>query len=1098
MLAFVKTANDEKNWSNAKSIAKNNLGTSSGDKFYAYANAVFHRMQNESEYDNLTEDKVSMYSNFDFLVNNLKEEEIWHVMKHVMFEHKNLNSTLNENDKYNVLEYLFKNYKETINSDDFESISEYVDSMVIPEAKYNDINYGLIDEDYISGGFGGMGSAEYGYGGVGYSGGRSRRRGFGGPRQGGQMSRRATANPNAPSGELEPPISVDIPEKNSNYKPWEVQLTPDGQNVNNIKRHKVQSEIDKEWEGELGSIVRGLELAGLDLDELADMSQEEIQDVMLRKIKQVGKEALDDMEKTSLNESFNEYTPFDTIIQESFGFDVEELDERLRRASRIQDAREILSSKHNFHKAIEKDKNRKYIIDQYGIDKFMRKFGYSYDDNNFEWLKTSNPQKTTDDKKSVSKTSTPAKQTVIPITKYDNSNGDNDLDGSTQSADSNSGETPTNDTSSDTANSDESKDYEIFNSVSDPVTLESRLKPLMGRFILSLIKKDITPTEFSQSKDGKTYIPKISDSVINKMMYELNYDWDGDKDIWVDESNTIPTHVLQTGEDRKSISGRAYLAALGENAAIQFDSSFKPLFSVDEVYYRMDIHDFDWNTDINKWTKDDKDLANSSTQLNESFLLEQNTKKSKVVPAINQIIHRELQARYLYRLAQFDVLNNAPKSQKEKIKFIMEDTNPLLFSQKLLPNEKKIKIEDIEELLTGEAIKEPNKEKNTNTEPSIQESVKNKLLSIFCEKEDYIELSGDTDNDNSTIELSGDTDTNNTDIDNSNKNSEESTDANAKDEVSNISNGKIQPRNTYKWENRMWLENGKLPKIVADAGDDIMSYNGRSVLAVLSRSPKPLEIKDTGKPVINSDRVKSLLDDINNINWYEKANNGNGLWIKGEIPSEVDETEELNEIETKLKNIDLKILKKYNNGQGFDIDTLPISYRELLFNAIIGQYLMQSGIDEKEWYSFPIDDKAGQSKGKQFRNKHINKFKEKHKIMLKKLNDDEKKNPAHTHKVSIENRTTLLSVVRKTALSAIGKILQSAAKNSPKVLAAGMEILARMDGYQGPLVRLSTIFPFIKSGSYQKYEDERREALWGGRLRGKQPDVGSPSKTTKP
>jgi hypothetical protein len=55
---------------------------------------------------------------------------------------------------------------------------------------------------------------------------------------------------------------------------------------------------------------------------------------------------------------------------------------------------------------------------------------------------------------------------------------------------------------------------------------------------------------------------------------------------------------LQTGEDRKSISGRAYLAALGENAAIQFDSSFKPLFSVDEVYYRMDIHDFDWNTGV--------------------------------------------------------------------------------------------------------------------------------------------------------------------------------------------------------------------------------------------------------------------------------------------------------------------------------------------------------------------------------------------------------------------------------------------------------------------------------------------------------------------
>lgn len=1088
MPGFVRSDEDEKKWSKAKSVAKEK--GLSGDSMYAYANAVFHRMKgkkdlDESKYD-LPDHKLKLYSQLDYSVNNLEEEEMWHVMKHILSEHPHFNVNLEEDEQYIVLEYLFDNYKNTICENNYNKIKDYLNAMVIPDAVHNHhdrkISYGVLDEDYISGGFGGMGSAEYGYGGVGYAGGRARRRGFGGPRNGGQMSRRATGNPFKVGSGGEEPIVVGIPDKKSTYKPWQVELTPDGQPVNRIKRSHNEQQIDSAWDSEIGAALMGLESMGLDLDELGEKSPEEIEDILLRKFKNLGMEA----EQENLQESIYEEDDVHKKITTIFEDDEEqrELEEKIQRNTRIQDARDILSTKHQVHKAYEKNRDKSYVINQYGIEKLMRKYGYVYDDKAMKWIKKAKPLAGDPANKKFGSHPDEDSAVIVPQT-----DGDEETEISTHVE-----EPPESDDGEMSITSDESEDetpdkedYNQFDNIDDPVRLEAKIKPLQARFILDLTLEDKNATKFSLTKDG-SLVPEVRDDEVIEKMNNMKLDWDGDKDIWVDDTNTIPQQVFATGEDRQSLLARGYLAAMGEIAAIQFNSKHQMLFNADEVIRRMEQNKYVWDQEINKWKYNDKDLANTPAQdenvqqsLNESVLYEQNDQQIvKGKPAIDENDLEELQARYLYRLVQLNAIKNAPKEQRMDLDAIDFGTeqNPTL-----IEGGSKISGNRIIKLLSGKvkpANRRPEDEPQVPQIPDLEDkepdqkrpsSIKESILKIFEVEEDdpeAVELSGEEteDPEEDVLKIQGEEEPE------PQKEPEPQEDKSPYVLLSDAD--EIIPSVKYDWDDKLniWTENGKIPKLIKDVGDNQQSFAGRAVLTILTEKPDFIEIEKTGEPIVDPKRVMRILDKNTNIYWDTKQN----LWIEGE-PVDPDE---LNPLEEQLKAYDEKILQRYNNGQGYDKSGMSPKLLNDLKNALIAEQIIGSGkYTEKEWYRMPENDKEAQHKAQRRRNKELASFKLKNIVQEKEFPVRERPEPRHTHHIEIRPRLQLASRIKKGLTDAMlnlgKKAFTGALTNLGKAIMTGMIVAAASQGYQGPYKftpfekGMSTAFKQYWGKKYQDY-----------------------------
>jgi len=1059
MPGFVKTAADEKVWSKAKNIAKDR--GLSGDSMYAYANAVFHKMKESIELTendlNLLQEKIDVYSQIDYPIKSLNEEEIWHIMNAIMTECEHFNKKLEEENRYLVLEYLFNNYKTTINENDYSRIKEYVEGMVIPNAKcsYNDkeIQYGVISEDYISGGYGGVASNDYGIGGTGYYGANNRRSGFGGPRGGGQMSRRATGNPDrvitAAIGDE--PVEVNIEPKQSNYKPWEVQLTPNGEKVNNIERNKVQNDIDDEWNSELGAMIQGLEYIGLNLNELEDMSQEQIEDLMIKKLKKVGQDFQKEM-GTQLTEDMNIPDKITALFED----DIETLEEKLQKHSRIQDAREVLSTKHQVHKAIEKNKDRAYVIDQYGVEKLMKQYGYVYDDNNLKWLKKAHSPSPEDVKP---KSSTDTKPTDIKAPK---NLPDEDKEKISKPEDFNVvGDVPEKQSSETTDGLEKleptEKDYNKFKTIKDPVTLESKLKPLMARFIISLSQESKEPSEF-ELKDNGLLVPKIEDKEVLLKMHDRKLEWNGEKDIWVDDTNTLPEIIFNSGDSRQSLLARSYLASMGEIAAIQFDMEHNPLFSAEESNNRMESHGYVWNGEVNKWLYNQKDLAES---LNESVLYEQEPKKPEIKLAIPDNKAEELQARFLYRAIQLKALENVPDWQKPKIDAIKDQIiDPTL-------DLKSLNINIIEKLLTGKgsAVNDNTSDKNNNETKKVEETLISRMKQLFSEQDDELTLSGDEENDPADeLSIQGDPEEDknepagNTTWDMENDDSDLS-----KVLLDNKNN--IVPNEIYEWNDNLhfWVEgrgSKAFPSVLEDKGENIQSFTGRAIIA--QKDLRAIQFEESGMPLMDKDRVLRILKQ-NDIKWSDKRN----IWFTGTEIDEEDIQEELNELENLLKKNDDKILKRYNNGTAFNGDIIPITEYTGLVNAIIAKKIIAGGkLSEKEWYYAPEGNELEIKKGEDRREKERNIFKEKYDIRKEKI-EDENVEPELTHKITIKPKVKLGNILKKKLMAGLKNVTKGLLKASlgtaGNLIKTGAMILAASQGYQGPFM----FMPFGKD-SYKK------------------------------
>ena len=973
MPGFLKSKSDEKLWNEAKSIARKR--GIEGDRVYTYANALFERMARQDANVALEEstiekigNKLDLYSQVDYSVNNLDDEEMWYAVEHALFNHGGFNKELDEATQYKVLSNLYSGYKESINKNDFQAITEYVDSLVVPSAKMmhedTEIVYGLNEYttggDYVSfsGGYGyGTGSGMSGMGGYGGrsdlgSVGMGSSRSGGIRRDGGQMNRRYTGNPNAIRHDKvnDEPIVVDIPDKKSNYNPDAVELSPDGIPVKDIERAATSRKASEAWDNEIGAALRGLEQTGLDLADLAEKTPEEIEDILVRKFKILG----NSMDDQTLTESVASAGSITDKILEVFG-STTELEEKVERTSRIQDARDILQKKHQQSSVQDKNEDRSYVVDQYGIEKLMRKFGYEYDFKARKWIKKSG------DQPDMSGGEAETGHAVDDYEKEDDVRIDDEhIDGPDVVDDE------INDDEEEKAQEEpEPEDYEDFKVIDDPVTLENTMRRQQARFILSVLHNDLQYTTFNVTKDGQM-IPDTPDKKVDEKMKERGLVWDSFKDIWVDDTNTIPAEIFEIGETRQSLLARSYLAAMGNFFAVQFDNSHNPLITPDEANSKLGHKHYKWDDQENKWLLDDKDLANTEGQLNESYLLTEADKPSFTRP-VKLGVQKEAQARFLYRLEQFKFLNEAPEEYKKYIKDIISSagSNPLSFNKGIKPAPDALSYDKILKLLTGNAKVDPSAKiipDDVAERAAQHQELKNKALAadetqvapgnsdetqvapgnsdetqvahgnsdedvtIKGEKlkeadDDGIELRGDetekstTTDDSDGITLQGDKapghgDAANTMVPQGIVNTQGNNPPHAQDPSTynvNLTDTKnIIPNTTYTWDKdrSVWLEGNDFPVVAEKVGEDIKSLTGRTILASDSNNPRYLSITDDGEPQVPAADIIEELEDEDDYNWTEEYG-----WIKGELPEE--DPDELNPLEERLRDRHVELLQSY-------------------------------------------------------------------------------------------------------------------------------------------------------------------------------------------
>lgn len=574
---------------------------------------------------------------------NLEENENWKKIKHFVYNHP-VYGELNEVEKDQAVANIFDKHQ----NDDMSLLSEYVDMYMLPTGSFGqNTGTGIAYSQPGLGSTGGGGSPP-GYGGLGTGmlGGKSR--------QGTRVFGYGASNGISPGDGYAPiagkngePALVVIPQKQDNYKPWEVQLTPDGQyRQNDIDRNKYVRKEEQMWNGPVGDLFRSLENYGYDIEDLNQMSQEELEDAIIRSFKkEMAKvKSEQDVETLQENQQIIQSSPrlitYKELIDASnrllgkLGYNVQELSEeekdsisshainffneynnkmsdldvpekmgnlleKWKRYSKIQLAREILSSKHQQKKAIEKETGGKaYLIDRYGIEKLMTRFGYSYDDNSKTWLKTSK-KKDVEDKKSKKSSSIPGSGSRALSASSDTS--------SAQKA----GETtrglssPTGTTSDQTSSTRQSGTFDpnTGSYIATPLSTEEtqKIKEYQARFILSLVHDMKDSNKFNYDEENEIWVPVIPSEKILESMDNLMYDWDNEKHIWLDQNLTIPNALYEKGENKQTLVGRSYLAALGKLDYIKSKEDGEPNVGVEQISIELRDEGFQYDEETGNW-----------------------------------------------------------------------------------------------------------------------------------------------------------------------------------------------------------------------------------------------------------------------------------------------------------------------------------------------------------------------------------------------------------------------------------------------------------------------------------------------------------------
>jgi hypothetical protein len=585
---------------------------------------------------------------------HLEENDTWKKIKHFVYNHP-VYGELTEEEKNTAINSIFDKHQ----NDNMELLSEYVDMFMLSTAGYGPNSGSRLAYSVAGRGSTGGGSTP-GYGGLGDGmlGGKSRQ----GTRVYGAVPNNlSTGDGVAQIGSKNgDPAIVMVAPKVSNYKPWTVQMTQDGEyRQKDIERNKYQQAKEDLWGGPMGDLARTLEDNGYDIDDLNSMSEEELEDIIIK----IAKKEKNENETQELKESIGRtrfltysdcyeacnraltklgYNPDEMTKEERISIsshainffnetdnNMADLDlpekytnllEKWKRYSKIQIAREVLASKHQQKKALEKEPGGKaYIIDRYGIEKMMYKFGYTYDDESKKWIKVSKKKDDnaggggggTDNQDAEKKPELPPIETQRSI------DGDSSLPKPAISNDPES--TPIRTTGNTTATGD-GLGY-ITVPLSNPQDTE-KIKDYQARFILALAHNIKEANKFNLDEEKSLWIPVMSSENVLEQMNNLLYDWYSDKNVWLNQSMTIPEQLYTKNENKMSLTGRSYLAALGNLDYIKTDDVGDPIVGPEQISTAMETTGFSYDDDLGKWEY----VAQPKEQLNEARKLTENKK----------------------------------------------------------------------------------------------------------------------------------------------------------------------------------------------------------------------------------------------------------------------------------------------------------------------------------------------------------------------------------------------------------------------------------------------------------------------------------------
>jgi hypothetical protein len=512
-------------------------------------------------------------------------------------DNHNIYKDLNEIQKYSLTEIINKNHK------DLKLLDEYVDMYMLPTAGWgmnsnDNINYNNPSMGASSGG------TTYGYGGVGTGtlGGQSRQgtRVYGyGPNNMSPGDGYAPFGDDPDNGD--PAVVIVSPDKDV-YKPWETELTSDLEHKKSeIDRNKVISKKEDAWNSPLGEVLRTLEDYGYDAADVLEMSQEDIQNIIIKVLKKEKQES----QTETLAEHIKYCDSLTEKINEAFMTE-DELMEKWKRYSKIQIARELLAYKHHQRKAVEKFPNsKKYLLDQYNIEKMMKQYGYIYDDQNKKWLKSDSPLAPDDDKSK--KSSDDSEPSSIPIHAVDKDKKDQEKHSMPYFTKSND-EQPSLDSQDDINSPVPSIDGEREFTIS----FSDKVKDAQGRIILSLGYDDLNATKYIPD-ENLHYIPFMKPEDVLTRMENLQYEWNGDKNAWINTTNiSYPENIYEKNETKKSIIARSYSIALGNIDSIFMNEDYTFMKPIETIYEDLAKLGYVYNEELGKWYRVEENITESA------------------------------------------------------------------------------------------------------------------------------------------------------------------------------------------------------------------------------------------------------------------------------------------------------------------------------------------------------------------------------------------------------------------------------------------------------------------------------------------------------
>jgi hypothetical protein len=291
------------------------------------------------------------------------------------------------------------------------------------------------------------------------------------------------------------------------------------------------------------------------------------------------------------------------------------LGRRKRKGGKTKNARSILANKHGMKKANQKDQNAEFYIDHLQVAEMMKRFGYDWEQEDGEW---SNKED-----RVAAKPKKKRKKEIIPGTKRKKISSFGNKDDAKVSTDTSIDFDPTN-----FSVPQNGQDVEVPEEDLTDFTMigaggieydinEEDLMAYQGRLILGLIHggksamhfEEVEETEEdSDVEDGAqvtviTIEPIIDREKVLDKVESLGYSYFPQVDEWRID-NKFPFEDNAEGEDKKSIIGRTYLAALGHFEVFDFDEEDNPIaISKEDVTQMLLEFGFIWDEESSTWKK---------------------------------------------------------------------------------------------------------------------------------------------------------------------------------------------------------------------------------------------------------------------------------------------------------------------------------------------------------------------------------------------------------------------------------------------------------------------------------------------------------------